>query len=311
MSDSENKSSNLLGRKREKDSENNSSSEANNPKKLKKEEESDSDSDSSKSSNPRKSLFGKNEKGFTGGLFGDLDNPNKPSGLFGDLNSKSLSLFGNTSGSLFGESKDKEEDNKNSLFGKGLFDFSSINNKKEEEDNNNNEEEGDDNIGRSNSPKHVYNPEEENEGVEESDGFIKRYAKKVDNTLIYDKEEKKFISRGEGFIVIETQENKEDKKRFARIVYRNLIGGIIFQGILNDKINKCHPYEKKLKQICHIIFLMKENKINEENKEDKKEKDNFVLAQAKILFASQDEINKFEKKYNDSIKYIKNEINNF
>ena len=309
MSDSENKSSNLLGRKREKDSSNNSSSEDNNPKKLKKEEKSDSDSDSSESDKPRKSLFGANEKGFTGGLFGDLDNPNKSSGLFGDLNSKSGSLFNNTSGSLFGESKGKEEDNKNSLFGKGLFDFSAINNKKEEE-NDNNEEEGDDNIGRSNSPKHVYNPEEENEGGEESDGFIKRYAKKVDNTLIYDKEEKKFISRGEGFIVIETQENKEDKKRFARIVYRNLIGGIIFQGILNDKINKCNPYEKKFKQICHIIFLMKENKKSEENKEEK-EKDNFVLAQAKILFASQDEINKFENKYKDSIKYIKNEINNF
>ena len=301
MSDSENKSSKLLGKKREKESEKESSSEDNKGKKLKKEEESESES--SESNKPRKSLFGENEKGFTGGLFGDLDNPNKTTTLFGD--SKSGSLFGNTSGSLFGDSKNKEEDNKNSLFGKGLFDFSAINNKKEEEENN--EEEGDDNIGRSNSPKHVYNPEEEEE-KEESDGYIKRYAKKVNNTLLYDKEKKSFISKGEGFIIIETQENKENKKRFARIIYRNLIGGIIFQGILNDKINKCNPYEKKLKHICHIIFLMKENKTNEENKE---KDDNFVLAQAKILFANQDEINKFEKKYKDSIKYIKNEINNF
>ena len=298
MSDSENKSSKLLGKKREKESEKESSSEDNKGKKLKKEEESESES--SESNKPRKSLFGENEKGFTGGLFGDLDNPNKTTNLFGE--SKTGSLFGNTSGSLFGDSKNKEEDNKNSLFGKGLFDFSAINNKKEEE---NNEEEGDDNIGRSNSPKHVYNPEEEDE---KSDGYIKRYAKKVDNTLLYDKEKKSFISKGEGFIIIETQENKEDKKRFARIIYRNLIGGIIFQGILNDKINKCNPYEKKLKHICHIIFLMKENKTNEENKE---KDDNFVLAQAKILFANQDEINKFENKYKDSIKYIKNEINNF
>ena len=304
MSDSENKSSNLLGRKREKDSGKDSSSEDNNNKKIKKKEENESESESSESNKPRKSLFGENEKRFTGGLFGDLDNPNKTTTLFGD-NSKSGSLFGNTSGSLFGESKSKEEDNKNSLFGKGLFDFSSINNKKEEEYNN--EEEGDDNIGKSNSPKHEYNPEEENE-KEESDGYIKRYAKKVDNTLLYDKEKKLFISKGEGFIIIETQENKENKKRFARIIYRNLIGGIIFQGILNDKINKCNPYEKKLKHICHIIFLMKEKKANEENKE---KDDNFVMAQAKILFTNQDEINKFEKKYKDSIQYIKNEINNF
>ena len=180
MSDSENKSSKLLGKKREKESEKESSSEDNKGKKLKKEEESESES--SESNKPRKSLFGENEKGFTGGLFGDLDNPNKTTNLFGE--SKTGSLFGNTSGSLFGDSKNKEEDNKNSLFGKGLFDFSAINNKKEEE---NNEEEGDDNIGRSNSPKHEYNPEEEDE-KEESDGYIKRYAKKVDNTLLYDKE---------------------------------------------------------------------------------------------------------------------------
>jgi len=37
-----------------------------------------------------------------------------------------------------------------------LFDFSNINKKKEEE-----EEEGDDNIGKSNSPKREYNPEEQ------------------------------------------------------------------------------------------------------------------------------------------------------
>lgn len=299
MSDSENKKPllTLLGKKREKTSEKDSSSEkedSNKPKKLKKSEDQ-SDSDSSESSKPHKTLFGENEKGFTGGLFGDLDKPSKTSTLFGDT--KPLgSLFGTTSGSLFGESKKNEDEKKSSLFGEGLFDFSNINNKKEE---NEEEDEKDDNIGKSNSPKHEYNPEEEN-GKEEKDGFIKRYAKKVDNTTLYDKENKKFVSKGEGFIVIETQENKEDKKRIARIVYRNLIGGIIFQGILNDKINKCHPYEKKLKHICLVVFLIKEN-----------QKGNFDMAQAKILFESQEEIKKFENKYNDSIKYIKNEIDDF
>ena len=118
---------------------------------------------------------------------------------------------------------------------------------------------------------------------------------------LYDLEKKSFVSKGEGFIIIETQEDKENKKRFARIVYRNLIGGIIFQGILNDKINKCHPYEKKLKHICHIFFLM--TKGDKEN--------NLSLAQAKILFVSQEEIKKFEMKYIDAIKYIKNEIDKF
>ena len=308
MSNSDKKDSKLLGKKREKVSDNESSSEEKGVKRLKKSKENDSESESSESNNkPHKSLFGEHEKGFTGGLFGDLDNPNKTSSLFGDNKSKTTSLFGNTGGSLFGDSKNKEENN-GGLFGKGLFDFSSINNKKEKEEENN--EEGDDNIGKSNSPKHEYNPEEENE-KEESDGYIKRYAKKVDNTLLYDKSQNKFISKGEGFIVIETQENKDDKKRFARIVYRNLIGGIIFQGIFNDKIFKCNSYEKKLKHICHIFFLMKEIIKVKDDKEKEKEKENLMLAQAKILFVSQEEIKKFEMKYNETIKYIKNEIDNF
>jgi hypothetical protein len=38
---------------------------------------------------------------------------------------------------------------------------------------------------------------------------------------------------------------------------------------------------------------------------------NLSLAQAKILFVSQEEIKKFEMKYIDAIKYIKNEIDKF
>ena len=60
---------------------------------------------------------------------------------------------------------------------------------------------------------------------------------------------------------------------------------------------------------------MKEIKAKEEDKEEdkekEKEKDNLILAQAKILFVTQEEIKKFEMKYNETIKYIKNEIDNF
>ena len=130
MSDSEKKSlPSLLGKKREKTSEKDSSSEDNKNKKAK-DEESDSNSESSESSKPHQSLVGEHEKGFTGGLFGDLDNPSKSSKLFEDSKPASGSLFGNTGGSLFGDSKNKEGENKNSLFGTGLFDFSNVNNKK-------------------------------------------------------------------------------------------------------------------------------------------------------------------------------------
>jgi hypothetical protein len=296
----------LLGKKRElekddEDKENSVKKQKERKKEGKPEEKDNDESSSSSPSQPKKSLFSNKETGFKGGLFGDLDNPNKaPTSLF--ANSSGGSLFGNTSGSLFGNIESKPSSN--SLFSGGLFDFSKVNSKKEEEENNNDEGEGDDNIGKSNSPKHEYNPEkEETEKKEDKDGYIKRYAKKVDNATLYDKLKKTFVSRGEGFIIIETQEkeNSDNKKeRFARIVYRNLIGGIIFQGVIHDKINKCVKLEKKLKHICHIVFLTKE-----ENNEE------LSLAQAKIVFSTQDEIDNFSDKFNNTIKYIKNEIDDF
>ena len=296
----------LLGKKRElekddEDKENSVKKQKERKKEGKPEEKDNDESSSSSPSQPKKSLFSNKETGFKGGLFGDLDNPNKaPTSLFG--NSSGGSLFGNTSGSLFGNIESKPSSN--SLFSGGLFDFSKVNSKKEEEENNNDEGEGDDNIGKSNSPKHEYNPEkEETEKKEDKDGYIKRYAKKVDNATLYDKLKKTFVSRGEGFVIIETQEKENSdkkKERFARIVYRNLIGGIIFQGVIHDKINKCVKLEKKLKHICHIVFLTKE-----ENNEE------LSLAQAKIVFSTQDEIDNFSDKFNNTIKYIKNEIDDF
>jgi hypothetical protein len=295
----------LLGKKRELEKDNEDKDNSVEQKKERKtegkpEEKDNDESSSSSPSQPKKSLFSNKETGFKGGLFGDLDNPDKaPTSLFG--NSSGGSLFGNTGGSLFGNIESKPSSN--SLFSGGLFDFSKVNSKKEEE-NNNEEGEGDDNIGKSNSPKHEYNPEkDETEQKEDKDGYKKRYAKKVDNATLYDKLKRTFVSRGEGFIIIETQEkeNKDNKKeRFARIVFRNLIGGIIFQGIIHDKINKCVKLEKKLKHICHIVFLMKEDN-NEE----------LSLAQSKIVFSTQDEIDNFSEKFNNTIKYIKNEIDDF
>lgn len=275
------------------------------------------DSSESSDNQPKQSLFGDKEKGFTGGLFGDLDNPQNQNSLFGKKD-EGMSLFGNTGGSLFGNNKTEgslfgniKSESKPSegggLFSGGLFDFSKINQKKDDDKNEINREEGeegDDNIGKSNSPKREYNPEDyNNENNEDKDGFIRRYSKKIDNALLYDKLKKTYISRGEGFIIIETQEKENDgkKERFARIIYRNTIGGIIFQGIFHKELNKCIIYEKKLKQICHFIFLVKEGD----------DKNALALGQAKIPFSTIEEINKFSEKYNNTIKYIKNDIDEY
>ena len=317
MSDS--KKTQLLGKKREleKKSEGEGEEEENETSKKKqkklenedikdnKPSEKSQDDESSESSNsePKQSLFGKNETGFSGGLFGDLNNPKKSTSLF-ENPKEGGSLFSNTGGSLFGNISKDNNSTSGGLFSGGLFDFSQVNKKKEDDDNGEEGGEEENNIGKSNSPKHEYNPENDfNDKKPDKDGYIKRYIKKVDNALLYDKLKRTFVSRGEGFIIIETQEKEnEDKKkeRFARILFRNSIGGIIFQGVMNNQIHKCISSEKKLKHICHFIFLSKED-----------EKSDLSLAQAKIPFTTLEEINKFSEKYNNTIKYLNNEIDEF
>lgn len=314
---SESKKTQLLGKKRELEKKSEEEEEENELSKNKQkklenvdnkdlEKKSDESSESSHNE-PKQSLFGKNEKGFSGGLFGDLDNPKKTTSLFDKPEEGGTSLFSNTGGNLFGNiNSETKTSNSGGLFSGNLFDFSQINKKKEDEDKNDGEEDGgeeNNNIGKSNSPKHEYNPENDANDKPDKDGYIKRYIKKVDNALLYEKLKNTFVSRGEGFIIIETQEKeKEDKKkeRFARILFRNSIGGIIFQGVLNDQIHKCVCTEKKLKHICHFIFLFKED-----------EKTDLSLGQAKIPFTTLEEINKFSEIYNKTIKYLHNEIDDF
>ena len=258
---SEKKEKKLLNKKREKD-------------------DDDSSSSSEDDGKPVKSLFGNNASGFKGGLFGDLSKPlTQPQSLFG-----SGSLFGNTSKpSLFGN-------NDSVLFSKdsALFNFKE---KKEESDE---EEEGEnDNLGKSDSPN-PYNPEEEKD--KEKEGFRKIYVKKIDNFYMHEKKENeangKYISKGEGFVSIETHEEKD--KRFACVVFRNNIGNLICEGVLNDKFNKFNSYEKKFKHVAHFFFLItKEGKAMSSN--------------AKIPFAKEEDCKAFGDKYTEAISFLKKE----
>ena len=258
---SEKKEKKLLNKKREKDEDDND----------------DSSSSSEDDGKPVKSLFGSNDSGFKGGLFGDLSKPlTQPQSLFGSgsLFNTKPTLFGNTESSLF--SKDS-----------ALFNFKE---KKEESDE---EEDENDNLGKSDSPN-PYNPEEDKD--KEKEGFKKIYVKKIDNFYMFEKKENeangKYISKGEGFVSIETHE--ENDKRFACVVFRNNIGNLICEGVLNDKFNKFNSYEKKFKHVAHFFFLItKEGKALSSN--------------AKIPFAKEEDCKAFGDKYNEAISFLKKE----
>jgi hypothetical protein len=271
------------------------------------EEENESEEDESsesEDSKPQKRLFSDKETGFTKGLFDNIpiskeekesQKGTKPKPLF------DLSLNKNNSSSLFEIKEDKNKSNSFSMFeSQSLFSGSSFN-KENEKKEKKSEDENENNLFVSNSPKYEYKPEEVNIDGDDSDKYIKRYMKKIEKIFLLDKIEKKYICKGEGFISLETKTTKknEEEKKDAVFVFRNNIGGLIFEGFLNDKINSIDTYEKKGKFFVNLVFLMndKDNKLN--------------LAQCKIPFNNEEDSKYFVVIYNEAIKYIKNEIKHF
>ena len=125
--------------------------------------------------------------------------------------------------------------------------------------------------------------------------------KKVEKVFLYDKEEKKYICKGEGFISIETMTTKKDdkEKKDGIVVMRNTIGGLIFEGFLNEKINKFESKEIKGKFLAIFILLM-----NDKN-------NNISMTYCKIPFNTKEDFEHFQKVYNETVKYLKLEIKEF
>jgi hypothetical protein len=126
-------------------------------------------------------------------------------------------------------------------------------------------------------------------------------VKKVEKVFLYDKVEKKYVCKGEGFISIETMTTKNDdkEKKDGIVVMRNTIGGLIFEGFLNEKINKFESKEIKGKFLVIFVLLMNDKE------------NNISLTHCKIPFNTKEDFEHFQKVYNETIKYLKLEIKEF
>jgi hypothetical protein len=185
--------------------------------------ESGSESETPKEKKEVSKLFG-DTKLSSGGLFGNLSSgstEDKPK-LFANAGSSNLfansSLFSGSSSSLFSGGS-------NSLFGaKPLFNFSSVGatggflNKKEEEEKSDEEGgEGDNDLFQSDSPN-PYNASDKQPVAAEKSVYSKKYNKEVESIYIFVKEDNKFVSKGKGFLSLESAEI--DGKKVAVVVFR-------------------------------------------------------------------------------------------
>jgi hypothetical protein len=215
-------SSQLLGKKRPtKDTE-----DEDQLSKLKRQKHEDNNSNSeSEEEKPKKTLFGDSAP-TKPGLFGNLEEKkdDKPK-LFTDKGTSNIfsssSIFSNTGSSLFSTNTTTG----GGLFsGQKLFDFGSLNKdntsfftKQEAKKSDDEEgEEGDDDVLQGSESPNAYNPTILEKKDEKSD-FVKKFVRHIDNILVHNKEDNKFVSKGSGFVSIEYT---EVHKKSAFVVFR-------------------------------------------------------------------------------------------
>ena len=278
-------------------------------KELKKEKDDDKKIQENKQ---KFSLFDNQSSSNTQSLFGKIGNSN---------NNNSNSLFGNinnnkTNNNIFSDNLNSNKDNntkkEGSLFtGESLFkpsgtlfsntegltfsgfknttSFFTDNISKDKKNENEEEEEDENELFKDEDDK----PKTENPKPLESQdisNYEKKFTIHIDNFYVYSKENKKYISKGNGFLSIET--SKDKNKKSSVIVFRNHGGNKLVEGFIINNLSKIITEEKNYKNIAIVYYLS----INNLGKKE--------LNVAKIPFSNIELFQNFKKAFEDSIKYV-------
>ena len=245
-----------------------------------KEEKSETET---KKENNQGSLFGNNNSIFTGGslftnnkgksLFGNSDTNNNENSIFSSNAGKSLfgnndtinnvkSLFSNNGGkSLFGDINNNNpfSEIKGDVFAKSLF--SANPNKSKEKEGNlfEGEEENSENSNEGDQPKTKYVAEPLK--AQDYSEYSKLFNLNINNLFLYNKSEKKYVSKGSGFFSIEKTKDEKSEKHQAVVVFRNHAGNKLVEGFLDKKFNKFDIVSKDFNYVvCFGIIMMNDGK---------------------------------------------------
>ena len=197
-------------------------------------------------------------------------------------NEKQFSLFGNNSGkSLFGNNENKSNNvtpilfqnlnnNNNATFlqikgdafAKSLFDKKDDNNKKENSEKKGALFEGDEDSEKSDEqdkPKTNYVAEPLK--AQDYSEYSKFFNLNINNLFLYNKIEKKYVSKGSGFFSLEKTKNEKNEKPKVVVVYRNHAGNKLVEGFLDSNLKKFDILNKDFDYVvCFGIVLINEGK---------------------------------------------------
>ena len=242
-------------------------------------------------------------------------NNNKPlftsgNNLFANTKTNNNSLF---SENLFGNnnnnSTNKQSENNNStpLFSNNIISnpFSQIkgesflkniiDNKDNKPNNNENKEvlfgenndEGEDD--ERDKPKTKYNAEPLKS--QDYTDYDKLYSVHLNNLFLYNKEEKKFISKGSGFFSIEKTKEEKSKIHQAVVVFRNQTGNKLVEGFVDKKFDKFDIYNKEFNYVVSFgIIMMVDGKPE--------------LGYIKIPFKNEENSNQLKEAFAEAISFL-------
>lgn len=266
-----------------------------------------------KKENNQGSLFGNNNSIFTGGslftnnkgksLFGNSDTNNNENSIFSSNAGKSLfgnndtnnnvkSLFSNNRGkSLFGDINNNNpfSEIKGDVFAKSLF--SANPNKSKEKEGNlfEGEEENSENSNEGDQPKTKYVAEPLK--AQDYSEYSKLFNLNINNLFLYNKSEKKYVSKGSGFFSIEKTKDEKSEKHQAVVVFRNHAGNKLVEGFLDKKFNKFDIVSKDFNYVvCFGIIMMNDGKPE--------------IGFIKIPFKNEENANNLKKSFEKAMEFI-------
>ena len=210
---------------------------------------------------------GKNKSLFTPNLFSNNNN-NLNTNPFSEIKGDSFiqSLFNNN-----------KKDNK----GKGNKDESLF------DDNNNND--GDEEEDERDKPKTNYVTEPLK--AQDYSEYSKLYNTHLNNLFLYNKKNKQFISKGNGFFSIEKNKEEKNQKHKAVVVFRNQTGNKIVEGFIDKKFDKFDITNKDFNFVVSFGIIM----VNDGKP---------VFGYIKIPFKSEENANELKDAFEKALEFI-------
>jgi len=121
--------------------------------------------------------------------------------------------------------------------------------------------------------------------------YAKLYNTHLNNLFLYNKTEKKYVSKGNGFFSIEKTKDEKNKKHQAVVVYRNQTGNKLVEGFIDKQFDKIDIYSKNFNYVvCLGIVKIVDGKPE--------------LGSIKIPFKSEEDANALKDAFNNAIQFL-------